>query len=129
MLGIREPKLYGTTDYPSLVRLINGWAVELGVEAECFQSNCEGEIVSKVQSAYNKFDGIIINAAAYSHTSIAILDALKAVSLPTVEVHLTEPKKRESFRSIDYVALYAEKTFSGFGAEGYRKALEYFADK
>ncbi len=125
MLGIREKELYGESSYKSLVKSIKGWAKELGVKVKCFQSNSEGEIVTEIQKAYSSFDGIIINAGAYTHTSVAILDALKSVFLPTVEVHITDINNREEFRKLSYVSLYAEKTICGKGFLGYKEALEY----
>jgi 3-dehydroquinate dehydratase-2 len=129
MLGIREPSLYGKKDYCALVDFIQDSAKTLGLESHCFQSNHEGEIVSVIQQAYGRYDGIIINAGAYTHTSIAILDALKAVGIPAVEVHLTDIASREEFRRFSYISLYAEKQICGLGFEGYKKALEYFAAK
>lgn len=129
MLGIREPEIYGTTDYQTLLKMISKWSDELGLEAKCFQSNCEGKIVTEIQSAYKKFDGIIINAAAYTHTSIAIPDAIRAVSIPSVEVHISDTNAREVYRRINYVAGVCEKSFIGFGLEGYKMALEYFANR
>lgn len=125
MLGIREPELYGGSDYRSLVYFIMESARDLGLQAECFQSNFEGEIVTKIQQAYGTADGIVINAAAYTHTSIAILDALKAVSLPAVEVHLTDNTRREEFRRTSYVGMACLTRFIGMGFEGYKLALEY----
>ncbi len=127
MLGIREPKIYGGKTYFNLVEFIVRKAKELNVEVECFQSNFEGEIVEKIQKAYQKFDGIVINAGGYTHTSVSILDALKAVSIPTVEVHLSDISERESFRKFSYISLYAETTIIGKGFEGYAEALEYLA--
>lgn len=129
MLGIREPDVYGKENYAALCRSVWDEAEKLGISIELYQSNHEGCIVDKIQSAYKVFDGIIINPAAYSHTSIAILDALKAVSIPTVEVHLTDIASREEFRRFSYVSLVAEKTISGKGFDGYREALIYFSDK
>ena len=129
MLGIREPAIYGTTDYDTLIKMIDGWAKELGLEVKCFQSNCEGKIVTEIQSAYKKFDGIVINAAAYTHTSIAIPDAIKAVSIPAVEVHISDTNAREVYRRINYVAGVCEKSFIGYGIDGYKMALEYFAKR
>ena len=125
LLGVREPEIYGKKDYASLVAFIENAAKEEGVEAECFQSNHEGAIVDKIQQALGAFDGIVINPAAYTHTSVAILDALKAVSLPTVEVHLSDINSREEFRRFSYVSLYALKTYAGLGFEGYREAIRY----
>ena len=127
MLGLREPAIYGSRDYSSLITFINETAQELGLYVECFQSNHEGAIVDKIQQAYGLFDGIVINPAAYTHTSIAILDALKAVAIPPVEVHLSNVSEREEFRRHSYISLYAEKTIIGLGFEGYREALKHFA--
>ncbi len=124
MLGIREPEIYGRKSYADLEKYIESAAKELGCEVEIFQSNCEGAIVDRIQEAYGKADGIVINAAAYTHTSVAILDALKAVSIPAVEVHLSEPMEREDFRKISYVGKACIDRFAGFGFEGYRKAME-----
>ena len=129
MLGIREPALYGKTDYKSLVKTVKSHAKELGIKVKCFQSNCEGAIVTAIQKAYNKYDGIVINAGAYTHTSVAILDALKAVSLPTVEVHITDINSREEFRKLSYVSMYAEKVIVGKGIAGYTEALDYLKTK
>ena len=126
MLGIREPDIYGKQDFPSLEKFIRESADTLGISVSLFQSNHEGEIVDVIQSAYNVFDGIVINPAAYTHTSVAILDALKAVGIPTVEVHLSDINSREEFRRHSYVSLVAKKTICGLGFEGYKKALEYF---
>ena len=129
MLGLREPKLYGDRDYASLVRYVLDSASDLGVDVEVVQSNHEGEICEIIHRAYEVYDGIVINAGAYTHTSVAILDALKAVSIPTVEVHLTDIATRESFRQFSYISLYAEKLIKGKGFAGYREALEYFVSK
>lgn len=127
MLGIREPEIYGTSNYDSLVEHIKAICKSYEIEVEVFQSNFEGEIVEKIQSAYKKFDGIIINAGAYTHTSIAILDALKAVGIRTVEVHLSEPENRETFRKTSYISYIAEARFAGEGFNSYKKAIEHFA--
>ena len=127
MLGLREPAIYGNRDYNALTAFILESGLDLGLQVECFQSNHEGEIVDRIQQAYGVFDGIIINPAAYTHTSVAILDALKAVAIPTVEVHLSNVSEREEFRRHSYVSLYAEKTIMGLGFEGYREALKHFA--
>jgi 3-dehydroquinate dehydratase-2 len=129
MLGIREPDVYGKQDFRTLEKFIKSSASELGHSVTLFQSNHEGEIVDVIQSAYGVFEGIVINPAAYTHTSVAILDALKAVAIPTVEVHLSDVSSREEFRRFSYVSLVAEKTICGLGFEGYKKALEYFANK
>lgn len=125
-LGIREPAIYGKGTYANLVDLLNSAAKERNFDIEIFQSNHEGCIVDKIQEAYHKFDGIIINPAAYTHTSVAILDALKAVGLPTVEVHLSDINSREEFRKFSYISLYAAKTICGKGFEGYTEALDFF---
>jgi len=129
MLGIREPDVYGKQDYKALLQYIQDSADQLGLEVECFQSNHEGAIVDKIQEAYGVFDGIVINPAAYTHTSIAILDALKAVAIPTVEVHLTDISTREEFRHISYPGMAALATFKGQGFLSYRLALEFLCDK
>jgi 3-dehydroquinate dehydratase-2 len=128
MLGIREPDIYGRQNYKALVAFIGQAAEEAGVSAEVFQSNCEGEIVTAIQKALGNFDGIVINPAAYTHTSIAILDALKAVGLPAVEVHLTDIAAREPFRQLSYTGMYCVKTFKGLGFEGYRQAIFFLRD-
>lgn len=129
MLGLREPAIYGAQNYATLCENLQTWAAELGHTVEIFQSNHEGVIVDKIQSAYGVFEGIVINPAAYTHTSVAILDALKAVAIPTVEVHLSDISKREAFRQFSYVSLAAEKTICGKGFDGYREAMEYFSSK
>ena len=129
MLGIRERNLYGAQDYDALCDFLRAQAQRLNVEVELFQSNHEGAIVDAIQSAYGRMDGIVINPAAYTHTSVAILDALKAVSLPAVEVHLTDVNAREDFRRISYARLACETTFAGYGFDGYRMAMEYLAEK
>lgn len=125
MLGIREPDLYGRADYGALKKFIQEEAAFLGMQVEIVQSNYEGEIVGFIQKALGVFDGIVINAGGYTHTSVVILDALKAVGLPTVEVHLTDIYSREEFRRFSYISLYAEKTITGKGFNGYKEALEY----
>ena len=128
MLGIREPELYGEQSFAALEKFIRNTCLENGIECELFQSNHEGAIVDKIQSAYRRFDGIVINPAAYTHTSIAILDALKAVSLPAVEVHLSDVKSRESFRQTSYAGLACVKTYMGLGFEGYKQAILFLKD-
>ena len=128
-LGIREPGIYGNHTFADLCRLIEETAAELNVQAEQFQSNHEGAIVDKIQWAYGKVDGIVINPAAYTHPSVAILDALKAVSIPAVEVHISDVDAREPFRQISYAGLACEKTIKGHGFDGYREAMEYLAEK
>jgi len=128
MLGLREPAVYGSQNFAALCAFIEKSCADIGVECELFQSNHEGCIVDKIQAAYGNFDGIIINPAAYTHTSVAILDALKAVSIPTVEVHISNVMEREEFRHHSYVSLAAVKTFMGHGFDGYRMAAEYLKD-
>ena len=129
MLGIREKNIYGTQTYRDLEAYIFSCAQEKGVEVEVFQSNHEGAIVDRIQQAYGVMDGIVINPAAYTHTSVAILDALKAVSIPAVEVHLSDVNAREAFRHISYAGMACEEHYIGLGFEGYRRAIEYLADK
>lgn len=129
MLGIREPDIYGKNTYADLCSLIETKAKEIGVTVELFQSNHEGSIVDKIQESYQKADGIVINPAAYTHTSVAILDALKAVAIPTCEVHISDVDAREEFRRISYVGLYAEKKIAGYGFDGYLMAMEYLKEK
>ena len=124
MLGIREPETYGTRDYAALVAYVKSEAKKRGVKVKCVQSNHEGDIVTVIQKALRKFDGIIINAGAYTHTSVAILDALKAVALPAVEVHLTDINAREDFRKTSYVGMYAFERICGKGFAGYAEALD-----
>jgi len=128
MLGIREPDVYGKSTYADLIALIEETAKEAGVEVECFQSNHEGDIVDKIQTAYGNTDGIVINPAAYTHTSVAILDALKAVGIPAVEVHLTDVNSREEFRKISFAGMACIKTYAGYGFEGYKMAMEFLKD-
>ena len=125
MLGIREPDIYGKQTYAALEDYIRSFCGELGIECEIFQSNHEGALVDAIQNAYQRFDGIVINPAAYTHTSVALLDALKAVGLPAVEVHLSDVSKREDFRQVSYVRLACCKTIAGHGFEGYKLAAEY----
>ena len=129
MLGIREPEHYGRESYSDLIELLNEKADELGIALEVFQSNHEGALVDKIQEAYFKgASGIVINPAAYTHTSIAILDAIKSTSLPTVEVHISKVEERESFRQISYVSQVAKKTVTGKGLAGYAEALEFLVE-
>ena len=130
MLGIRERHIYGDRDYDALCRYIEGEAARLGCEVETFQSNHEGAIVDRIQAAYSDgTQGIVINPAAYTHTSVAILDALKAVQLPAAEVHLSDVNQREAFRHISYAGMACEAHFIGLGFEGYGKAMEYLCRK
>ena len=126
MLGIREKHIYGSENYDTLIETCKTAAEKLGVEIECYQSNHEGDLVDKIQWAYfNNIDGIVINPAAYTHTSVALLDAVKAVSIPTVEVHISDVSKREDFRQISYIRQACCKTISGQGIQGYVQAMEY----
>lgn len=127
MLGLREPDIYGKRTYADLVEYIQGVCRQTGIEAEVFQSNHEGAIVDKIQSAYGTTDGIVINPAAYTHTSVAILDALKAVSLPAVEVHISDVNSREAFRHVSYAGMACIATYAGYGFEGYKMAIERLA--
>ena len=129
MLGIREPAVYGTNTFSNLLDLLAKTANELDICVDQYQSNHEGDLVDTIQAAYGKYDGIVINPAAYTHTSVAILDALKAVSIPAVEVHISNVDARESFRQISYAGLYCERTIKGQGIEGYRQAICYLVDK
>lgn len=129
MLGIREPDIYGKQDYKALVKFVKDSAKEVGVKVTVKQSNYEGELVTLIQKAINRYDGIIINAGAYTHTSIAILDALKSTGLLTVEVHLSNLNEREDFRKKSYISLYAEKVIVGKGFLGYKEAIDYFAQR
>ena len=124
-LGIREPDIYGRNTFADLLKLLEDTARELNVELEQYQSNHEGDLVDKIQWAYGKVDGIVINPAAYTHTSVAILDALKAVGIPAVEVHISDVDAREPFRQISYAGLACCKTIKGHGFQGYKEAMEY----
>ena len=129
MLGIREPGIYGKQTFQDLLSLLETVAKEEKLEIEQYQSNHEGDLVDKIQEAYGKFDGIVINPAGYTHTSVAILDALKAVSIPAVEVHISKVDDREPFRQISYAGMACEKTIKGLGIEGYRQAILYLKEK
>lgn len=124
LLGTREPEHYGISTYADLVQLISDTAEKLGITAECYQSNHEGALVDKIQSALGTADAIVMNPAAYTHTSVAILDAVKAVQIPTIEVHITDPDTREEFRRISYVRAACVKTIKGMGLAGYAMAME-----
>ena len=129
MLGSREPAVYGGQTYMALCQFIIDSANELGVDVRLYQSNHEGDIVDEIQKAYDVYAGIVINPAAYSHSSIAIMDAIKAVSIPTVEVHLTDITKRENFRHTSFVSLACEQRYLGYNFEGYRMAMQYLCSK
>ena len=129
MLGIREPGIYGKSTYADLCRLLEQTANDLGMEVEIYQSNHEGDLVDKIQWAYGKIDGIVINPAAYTHTSVAVLDALKAVALPAVEIHISNVKEREDFRQISYAGQACFHTVMGEGIEGYRTAMRVLKEK
>lgn len=127
-LGIREPGIYGKNTFGDLLQMLDTWAADLGVEVEQYQSNHEGDLVDKIQWAYGKVDGIVINPAAYTHTSVAILDALKAVSIPAVEVHISNVDAREPFRQISYAGLACKHTIKGQGFDGYRQAMVWLKE-
>lgn len=129
MLGIREPDIYGKNTYADLCEMIESYAAEKGVEVKLFQSNHEGSIVDEIQAALGKFDGIVINPAAYTHTSVAILDALKSVTLPAVEIHISDVSAREAFRQISYAGMACEKSFIGMGFEGYLRGIDYLMSR
>lgn len=124
MLGLREPDHYGKETYAQLLDKINQYATEQGIDVTCFQSNHEGEIVDQIQQAYGAFDGIVINPAAYTHTSVAILDAVKSVSIPTVEIHISKVEEREAFRQVSYVRAACIDTITGLGTDGYLRAID-----
>ena len=124
MLGIREPDHYGRETYADLIKKIEGHAANAGIEVKCLQSNHEGDLVDYIQSAYGAFDGIVINPGAYTHTSVAILDAVKAVSVPTVEVHISKVDEREDFRRVSYIRAACIATISGHGTNGYLEAMD-----
>ena len=129
MLGIREPEIYGKATYNDLCGMIYEHCEKKGIEADLFQSNHEGDIVDEIQEAYGEYDGIVINPAAYTHTSVAILDALKSDGIPAVEVHISDVSKREDFRQISFVRLYCEKTICGHGFDGYIEAIDYLCER
>lgn len=128
MLGIREPDIYGKQSFQELLAILEETGKALGVTVEQFQSNHEGALVDKIQAAYGCFDGIVINPAAYTHTSVAILDALKAVAIPAVEVHISLVDAREPFRQVSYAGMACVKTIQGQGLDGYRQAIQYLKD-
>ena len=128
MLGIREPEIYGAQNYEALLAYIREAAENAGVDVDCFQSNHEGAIVDAIQASYGKYDGIVINPAAYTHTSIAILDALKAVSIPAVEVHLSNVDAREPFRQVSYAGMACVQKYAGYGFEGYKRAISFLKE-
>ena len=129
MLGIREPGIYGSQNYADLCELIKKHAEKIGVEVVIYQSNHEGDLVDKIQEAYGTADGIVINPGAYTHTSVALLDAVKAVNIPTVEVHISEVSKREAFRQISYIRAACVKTITGQGLAGYTQAMDFLTEK
>lgn len=128
MLGIREPDHYGKETYFDLVNKIQNYCKEKGIDCECFQSNHEGALVDKIQEAYGKINGIVFNPAAYTHTSVAILDAVKSVSIPTVEVHISKVEEREDFRQVSFIRQAAVKTITGLGTDGYLRAVDFLED-
>ena len=129
MLGIREPNIYGRQTFADLEEYIRTAAEKLGLDVTLYQSNHEGDLVDAIQNAFGEYQGILINPGAYTHTSVAILDALKAVQLPTVEVHLSDINKREAFRQFSFVSLYAQKTICGKGFEGYAEGLKWLSEQ
>ena len=129
MLGMREPEIYGKETYYDLEEKVKKHGEEMGVEVELFQSNHEGELIDMIQEAYGNTDGIVINAGAYTHTSIALLDALRSVQIPAVEVHISKVEEREEFRQISYIGSYCEKTITGHGTDGYLEAIDYLRGK
>ena len=129
MLGIREPGIYGTENYEALCRKVRDYAAAWNVEVELYQSNHEGDLVDKIQAAYGNTDGIVINPGAYTHTSVALLDAVKAVGIPTVEVHISDVSKREAFRQVSYIRAACAATISGHGLDGYTEAMALLIDK
>lgn len=129
LLGLREPDIYGKADFQALLSLLRETGAALGVRVDQFQSNHEGALVDAIQQAYGVYDGIVINPAAYTHTSVAILDALKAVQIPAVEVHISQVSIREPFRQLSYAGMYCEKTIQGQGIDGYRQAIDYLVQK
>ena len=129
MLGIREPSHYGRETYADLIKKIEGYCEKKGIEVETYQSNHEGDLVDKIQSAYQNADGIVINPGAYTHTSIALLDAVKSVGVPTVEVHISKVEEREDFRQISYIRLACVKTITGHGTDGYIEAIDFLTEE
>ena len=128
MLGIREPGIYGRETYETLLAKIETHCAQKGVEVSFYQSNHEGDLVDAIQGAYGKMDGIVINPGAYTHTSIAILDAAKAVGLPMVEVHISDVSKREDFRQVSYIRAACQKTITGHGTDGYLEAVDFLTE-
>ena len=128
MLGIREPEIYGSASYKDLCEMIKNHCDKKSIEVELYQSNHEGDLVDKIQAAYGVFDGIVINPAAYTHTSVALLDAVKSVQIPTVEVHISDPDTREEFRKISYIRLACAKTIKGQGFDGYLQAIDFLSE-
>ena len=128
MLGIREPAIYGRETFATLIAKIQDHCASAGIQVDTYQSNHEGDLVDRIQQAYGEFDGIVINPGAYTHTSIALLDALKSVGIPTVEVHISKVEEREDFRQISYVRLACVKTITGHGTDGYLEAIDYLIE-
>lgn len=128
MLGIREPDCYGRETYEDLINKIESYCGQKDIVCECYQSNHEGCLVDKIQQAYGQVDGIVINPGAYTHTSVALLDAVKAVSIPTVEVHISKLEEREDFRQISYIRLACVKTITGLGTDGYLRGIDFLCD-
>lgn len=128
MLGIREPGIYGSDSYETMIRKVEDFAKANGLEVTCYQSNHEGDLVDEIQKAYGVMDGIVINPGAYTHTSVALLDAVKAVGIPTVEVHISKVEEREDFRQISYIRLACVKTITGHGLDGYIEGMQFLMD-
>ena len=128
MLGIREPEIYGSASYKDLCEMIKNHCDKKSIEVELYQSNHEGDLVDKIQAAYGVFDGIVINPAAYTHTSVALLDAVKSVQIPTVEVHISDPDTRDEFRKISYIRLACVKTIKGQEFQGYLQAIDFLSE-
>lgn len=128
MLGLREPNIYGDKTYEDLINLIENYCISKNIDVNFFQSNYEGDIITKIQEAYNNYEAIVINPAGYTHTSVAILDALKTVNIPTVEVHISDISLREKFRQHSYISYYAIKTIKGEGFNGYLQAIDFLID-
>lgn len=128
-LGIREPAIYGRETYDDLIKKIREYCAKRGIEVECYQSNHEGDLIDRIQEAYGKTDGIVLNPGGYTHTSVALLDALKAVGIPTVEVHITDVNEREAFRKISFVRCASFATIAGHGTNGYLEAIDLLCEK
>ena len=129
MLGVREPDIYGTTSYKDLLSMVEEYCIKKGVSVSFYQSNHEGDLVDEIQACYGIYDGIVINPGAYTHTSIALLDAVKAVSIPTVEVHISNPDERDDFRKVSFIRSACVRTIMGHGLEGYNEAIDFLCEE